>query len=176
MIATAQKEVISRAWAMPSPDTLSIPPIRRFVAGWMVGSMVSVDPFARDSKVAMYTNDINPKTSAFHHMEATAFLAMLVGQGVKADRIIFDPPYSPTQTKRSYESAGLVMTREAAQTARLKKACRDQFRLLAAPGCIVLSFGWNTVGMGDGWETLEVLIVDHGGDHNATLCLAQKLT
>lgn len=40
---------------------------------------------------------------------------------------------------------------------------------------IVLSFGWNTVGMGKtrGFEIIEILMVCHGGMHNDTICLAE---
>lgn len=43
---------------------------------------------------------------------------------------------------------------------------------------IVLSFGWNTVGMGKnrGFEIIEIMLVCHGGAHNDTICLAEKRT
>ena len=42
-------------------------------------------------------------------------------------------------------------------------------------GGIVLSFGWNTVGIGKtrGFELQEVLMVCHGSMHNDTLCLKE---
>lgn len=159
---------------MPNADTFEIQPIRDFVERHWDFACVSVDPFARNFRLATHTNDINGATAAEHHLQAPEFLWLLARRGVKAKRIIFDPPYSPTRVKRAYHDAGLEVGREDTQTARLKKACRDAFRALADDGCVVLSFGWNTVGMGPGWETLEVLIVDHGGDHNATLCMAQR--
>jgi hypothetical protein len=41
---------------------------------------------------------------------------------------------------------------------------------------IVLSFGWNTVGMGKkrGFEILEIMLVCHGGAHNDTICMAER--
>ena len=49
-------------------------------------------------------------------------------------------------------------------------------RQIASPQAVCLSFGWNTNGMGKkrGYEPIEIMIVDHGGSHNATLCLAEK--
>lgn len=168
--------MMARAWAMPSPDTLSIPPIADFARRWLQGRAVIVDPFARNSHWAtLYSNDINPKTSARFHMEARAFLAMLVERGVCAEAVIFDPPFSPTQIKRAYEDAGLSVSRDDTQSARVKAECRDLIRKITGPGSVVLSFGWNTCGMGKDWRTNEVLLVDHGGDHNATLCMAQTL-
>lgn len=167
---------MTRAWAMPNANTFAMPPVAEFVARWIAGKTCIVDPFARDNPTgAKWSNDINKATAAGCHMDARGFLDWLHNNGVKVDCIIFDPPYSPTQIKRAYESAGLEVGREDTQSARLKKECRDRFRLIAAPGCVILSFGWNTVGMGEGWTTREVLLVDHGGDHNATLCMAQTL-
>jgi hypothetical protein len=58
------------------------------------------------------------------------------------------------------------------QTAAMKRECRDLFRQLVRRGGKVLSFGWNTVGMGPGWNTAEIMLVCHGGDHNDTICMA----
>lgn len=43
-------------------------------------------------------------------------------------------------------------------------------------GGIVLSFGWNSIGMGNkrGYELLEGLLVCHGPGHNDTICIAEK--
>src|SRR3990172_1281379 len=95
----------SRKWAMPNPDTFSIPPIRAFVAGYLRG--IVVDPFARNCTLAQYTNDINPATSAKYHMQAVDFLKMLRADGVRADVVLFDPPYSPRQVTECYSAAGL---------------------------------------------------------------------
>jgi hypothetical protein len=41
---------------------------------------------------------------------------------------------------------------------------------------VVLSFGWNTSGMGKarGFEIEEILLVCHGSDHNDTICMAER--
>lgn len=133
-----------------------------------------MDPFARDSQRAtIYSNDLNPKTRARYHMHAWLFLWMLARDGVKADAVIFDPPFSPTQVKRAYDSIGLDPTRQDTQTARLKKVCRWLIRRISQPGTVCLSFGWNAQSMGSGWVLRDILIVNHGGDHNATICRAE---
>ena len=161
---------------MPSADTFSVPPMGDFVRRYMRGSEVSVDPFARNKRWATFTNDINPNTEAEFHLEARVFLAEMVNRGVKADLIIFDPPYSPRQVSEVYSEIGLTATMKDTQTANMKKECRQLMRKLSQPGTIVLSFGWNTVGMGPGWETIETMLVCHGGDHNDTICLAERMT
>ncbi len=146
-----------------------------FVRRYMRGSEVSVDPFARNKRWATFTNDINPNTEAEFHLEARVFLTEMVNRGVKADLIIFDPPYSPRQVSEVYSEIGLTATMKDTQTANMKKECRQLMRKLSQPGTIVLSFGWNTVGMGPGWETIETMLVCHGGDHNDTICLAERM-
>lgn len=162
-----------RVWAMPNKDTFSIPPIGALVRKYMCG--VSVDPFARNSRWATYTNDLNPETSAEHHMDAVGFLEMLAKQEVKADCILIDPPYSPRQVAECYSMAGLKVTQSDTQNAALYKRVREQARRLCKPGTVVLSFGWNSAGMGMGFEILELLLVAHGGAHNDTICLVERM-
>jgi len=92
---------------MPDADTFSIGPIGDFVRRYLAVSRVSVDPFARDKRWATHTNDLNPATKAEHHLDAEAFCVLLAGQGVKADLVLFDPPYSPRQISECYKSVGL---------------------------------------------------------------------
>lgn len=161
-----------RAWAMPSADTFDIPPIASFVNRYLSG--VSVDPFARNKRWATYTNDLNPETSAEWHMDAVEFLQMLADQKVAADCVLFDPPYSPRQIAECYAAAGLKASMADTQSARFKKQCRECIRKIVKPGGVVLSFGWNTVGVGPDFAPEEILIVCHGGDHNDTLCVAER--
>lgn len=160
---------------MPNADTFSVPPMGDMVQRYLRNSKVSVDPFARNKRWATHTNDINPSTAAEHHMEARDFLQLMVKNGVAADLIIFDPPYSPRQVAEVYSEIGLTATMKDTQTANMKKECRQLMRKLSTLGTVVLSFGWNTVGMGPGWETLETMLVCHGGDHNDTICLAERM-
>lgn len=165
-----------RVFAMPNADTFSIPPIGEFVQTFLARSSVSVDPFARNKTWFTHTNDLNPETSAQHHMDAEAFCLMLHGRQIVADLGIFDPPYSPRQISECYKSVGLKVGIEETQNARLYKRVRDALDLLMAPGAIVLSFGWNSAGMGEkrGYKQLAILLVAHGGAHNDTICLAEQ--
>lgn len=168
----------SRAWAMPSPNTFSIPPITEFILRWKpeASLCVSVDPFARDACWATYTNDLNPNTSALYHMEAEEFCAEMVKVGVSADCVLFDPPYSPRQISEVYESIGKKATTKDTQNARLYKCVRDGLDAILKPGGVALSFGWNSAGFGKerGYQIEEILFVAHGGAHNDTICVAER--
>ena len=166
---------ISRIWAMPNKDTFSIPPIRDFVKKYLSNSTSSVDPFARNNEFATVRNDLNPFTSATHHMEALEFLIMLNELGKSFDVGLFDPPYSPRQLSECYQQIGKKTTTQDTQS----KSWSDWKNALAPiinVNGYVLSFGWNTVGMGKnrGFEIEEILLVCHGGMHNDTICIAER--
>jgi hypothetical protein len=167
---------MSRAFGRANKDTFSCPPIKEFVQRYLVEAVISVDPFARNKPWFTYTNDLNPETSAQFHMDAEAFLFHLDDLAVRADLGIVDPPYSPRQISESYKGFGKTVTKEDTQNARLYKRVRDAMDNLIPVGGIVLSFGWNSNGMGKGrnYEIVEVLLVGHGSAHNDTICMAER--
>ena len=161
---------------MPSADTFDVNPIHDFVWKYLSKSKMSVDPFARNKRWATLTNDINPNTQAEYHLEADVFLSEMAQKAIKADLILFDPPYSPRQLKECYNSFGRKMQLEDGQTARLRKIWKTSMIPILAVDATVISFGWNTVGMGRsfGFEIIEIMLVCHGADHNDTICMAEK--
>ncbi len=166
----------ARVFAMPSHETFSIPPIAEFVGRYLERSKVSVDPFARNYRGATHRNDLDIATEAEHHMDAEAFLVMLHARGVRADTGIFDPPYSPRQIAECYSRVGRVVDQAATQSAGLYRRVKDALNDLVETGGVVLSFGWNSGGMGKnrGYLLEEVLLVNHGGAHNDTICIAER--
>ena len=164
--------IFNRVWEMPNSETFSVKAIGGFVQKYLHG--ISIDPFSRNKKIATYTNDLNPNTEAEYHMDAEDFLLMLEKRGVIANCILLDPPYSPRQISECYAAAGLKAGMKDTQNARLYSRVRNAARRLCAPGTFVLSFGWNSCGMGLSFHTEEILLVAHGGAHNDTICLAQR--
>ena len=166
----------SRHWAMPNSDTFSIIPIRNFVRKYLENSEISIDPFARNSQLCTYTNDLNPDTKAQYHMDALKFLNHLKKQEIRSDLIIFDPPYSPGQVKEVYNNIGRHFGIKDQQNTGRWFAEKNTVNELLKIGGIVLSFGWNSIGMGRkrGYEIIEIMLVCHGGAHNDTICLAER--
>lgn len=165
-----------RAFGRANKDTFSCSPIGHFVLDYREQSKVSVDPFARDKDWFTWTNDLNPETKAQYHLDAEEFLKKLHEDGVIADLGIIDPPYSPRQISESYKGIGKTVTKEDTQNARLYKRVRDAMDLIIPVGGIVLSFGWNSAGMGKSrnYEIIEILLVNHGAAHNDTICMAER--
>ena len=167
---------MSREWAMPSPDTFSIAPIAALLDRWLKGKNRIVDPFARNSLRAHFSNDLNPETAAEYHMEAVEYLDFLLGRGVKADAILIDPPYSPRQISECYKSVGRTVGIEETQNARLYKGVKDAAHRLAGQGTIVICCGWNSAGMDKSrYKKQEILLVAHGGAHNDTIVTVDLL-
>lgn len=168
--------LFSRCFAMPNAATFSVKPIGEFVQRYLGAASISVDPFARNRNWATYTNDINPSTSAQSHQDAEAFLDYLASKNINADLGLFDPPYSPRQIMEHYQAAGITVTQEDTQSARLFRRVRNAIDKIISPGGIVLSFGWQSVGMGNvrGYELIETMLVAHGGGHNDTICIAER--
>ena len=167
---------ITRAWAMPTPDTMNCQPIRAWVLHHMASASVSVDPFARNQRIATHTNDMNPDTAADYHMDAGEYCQMLERRKVVADVVLFDPPYSPRQVTECYQACGKTPTTGDTQNAALYRRIRDSLDAIVRPGGVVLSFGWNSVGMGKGrgYDLYDMLVVCHGGAHNDTICIAER--
>jgi hypothetical protein len=167
----------SRVWAMPNADTFSIPPIGDFVKRYLAESEVSVDPFARNFRLSTWTNDLNPDTKADHHCDAIQFLNFLHENEVKADLVVFDPPYSSRQISEVYQQIGSKCGKEETQNGKFYSDFRNAMMPILAPDAVVLSFGWNSVGMGRerGFAIEEIMLVCHGGAHNDTICLAERM-
>lgn len=167
---------MSRVWSMPNSETFKVQPIKDFVRRYLVKSKVSIDPFARNTMWTTHRNDINPDTEADHHLDAEEFCNLMASNGISADLALFDPPYSPRQLKECYNSFGRKMQMEDGQTARLRSIWKAALVKCLSPESMVLSFGWNSVGMGVelGFELEEILLVCHGADHNDTICLAER--
>lgn len=161
---------------MPNADTFDIEPIHNFVWKYLSESTVSIDPFARNKRWATYTNDLNPDTEAEFHADAEDFLGTLANRGVRADLVLFDPPYSPRQISECYAQIGKTTTGQDTQNAALYARVRKAMVPVLEDGSVVLSFGWNSCGMGIPFEILEILLVAHGGGHNDTICVAEKKT
>lgn len=174
---TLTQPKFSRAWAMPSCDTFDVPAIRTFVERYCDGAEIIIDPFARNCGIGTLTNDINPDTKAKHHMDARDFLHMLFEQGIRADVVLYDPPYSARQISECYSAFGRESTMQDTQGVAVWTHVRDAIPQVLKPGGIVLSFGWSSAGVGvtRGFDIEEIMLVAHGGAHNDTICVAERL-
>jgi len=156
---------IMRQWAMPNSETFSIKPIKELLKQEIAGG-IWLDPFARNSKIATITNDLNTACDTNYHMEAIDFLKQFSDN--YADGVLFDPPYSMRQVMECYQGIGI-----AAYNTKMDfySKPKDEIARVCKRGGKVISFGWNSMGMSKsrGFEAVKILLIPHGGAKNDTI-------
>jgi len=164
---------INRVWAMPNKWTFKIKPIAELLARYVGDGRGWIDPFAGMTSPAEFTNDLNPDAKAIYHLDALEFLKSLkdIYNGC-----LFDPPYSPRQVKECYDSIGKHMEQDDALLGYKRGQYKAVLSPLIKPNGIVITCGWNTVGMGKslGFEIIEILLICHGSDHNDTIVTVER--
>jgi hypothetical protein len=164
---------IERTWAMPNKWTFRILPIEQLLRMEMNGGLW-IDPFCGKSKIAQINNDINPNMPADFHLAATEFLKRFNDESV--DGVLYDPPYSGEQIKRSYENAGLETLNKGNITqSSFWSRPKDQIARILKPGGKVISFGWNSSGLGKtrGFTKNRILLICHGSAHPDTIVVVE---
>lgn len=173
-----RKVCFERVWAMPNKNTFEIKPIREFISSHLYdvtherisneaeGKMEIVDPFCGESKIGTLRNDMRQTG-----IDSAIWLLQI--QDNFADVVLLDPPYSPRQKKECYDDVGAHLSDT---TSGYWATVRDHIQRITKPNGRVLSFGWNSVGIGKerGFKIIDGLIVCHGGSHNDTICIAER--
>jgi len=163
---------MTRVWAMPSPKTFSIAPIRELIERYLDGGSW-IDPFCRESifkNRCTFTNDINPKFAGTHNQDALDFLKALPPTSV--DGVLFDPPFSPRQVKEAYQGFGPCDTTRRFYSTRKREAAR-----VLKLGGVAIVCGWNSLGLGikNGMELEELLLVNHGDQNDTIVTVGRKV-
>ena len=157
---------------MASAWTFSIPPIRDLVAKYVGDGKGWADPFAGRSRLAEFTNDMNPAQNTTHHLEAVEF-AKVLRSGLSG--VLFDPPYSMRQISEHYREYGKKAT--ALDTSyNFYRRVMDVLAPKVKAGGIAISCGWNSnaFGMKCGFDIIEILVVAHGCHHNDTIVTVER--
>lgn len=164
--------IFNRVWEMPNSNTFDIKCINSLIHKYHVDGMVSIDPFANKNRIASITNDLDPDMGTDYCMDAIDFLKLFDDSSI--DMVLYDPPYSPRQVSECYKKLGKTVNMQTTQASfwgNLKK----EIARIVKPNGIVISFAWNTNGIGKtkGFKIIEILDVAHGGSHNDTLCTVE---
>ena len=144
--------------------------IRQLLGRYEVGAGWA-DPFAGENSPAEITNDIEGRGNV-HSMDALEFLKSLENQSVIG--VLFDPPYSVEQCLRRYTPKQGGTAGRAEYWAK----CKNEIQRICKPGGYVISFCWDSVGMGKkrGFEIVEIMLVCHGACHNDTIVTVDALS
>lgn len=160
--------IIERKYGYPNKNTFSIKPIAELLKDEMTDG-IWIDPFANNCKLATITNDLNPEFDTNYHLDALDFLKMFDDNSI--DGVLYDPPYSTRQISECYKSVGMPVNNETTQSTFWSRHKKEISRIVK-PNGKVISFGWNSGGIGksNGFEVVRILLVYHGGPHNDTIC------
>lgn len=166
--------LIDRVWAMPNKNTFSIRPIAQLIQEEMTDGLW-IDPFANTNKLAAITNDLNPDFDTDYHLDALDFLKMFDDASV--DGVLYDPPYSSRQVAECYHGLGYNVTMETTQGSFWGNQRKELSRIVKVGGKVI-SFGWNSGGIGAkyGFTITRIRLVPHGGVHNDTICTVEIKT
>src|SRR5687768_12470084 len=164
--------IMNRVWEMPNKNTFELNSVSELIKKYHKPCGISIDPFANKNKIADVTNDIDPQYGTTYNLDAIEFLKGIEQNSV--DFILFDPPYSPRQVSESYKKLGLSVNMETTQSS-FWSSLKKEISRISKLGCICISFGWNTSGIGlkNGFKIIEILVICHGGAHNDTLCTVE---
>lgn len=143
---------LDRDWKMPNHKTFQIKPIKQLLAEELGKDFV--DPFPHP----MYE-------------DAMDFLSGFADNSV--EKLAFDPPYSQRQLREMYDGAGLSLD---VMNNSYWRVLRDEISRIVKVGGTVVSFGWNSAGIGKkrGFKITRILLVAHGSQHNDTICTVEK--
>ena len=141
--------IIKRVWAMPNHRTFEIKPIKEFIKENVGSDYIDPFPYPFKEDAITYLKKIktNSKLS-----------------------LVFDPPYSQRQLKEMYHSNGLSLDHPMNNSYWYN--CKKEITRIIKPNGKVISFGWNSGGIGkkNGFEIEKILLVNHGSQHNDTIC------
>ncbi len=165
--------IFNRVWSMPNSNTFDIKCIKELIYKYHRSESYSIDPFANKNKIASVTNDLDPDMGTNYCMDALDFFKIFSDGTV--DFVLYDPPYSPRQVSECYKKLGKTVNFQTTQSSFWGNLKKEIARVTKSGG-IVVSFGWNSNGIGKtkGFEIIEILLVAHGGSHNDTICVVER--
>lgn len=168
--------IINRQFAMPNKNTFLIKPIQELILKYIDKNKIWIDPFCNDSffkNYCKYTNDLNPNYDTTHHLDSLKFLKIFDKDSI--DGILFDPPYTLTQVKQCYQGVGIekLSKEKATLFPTLEKDTIS--KIIKSNGfCICFGYDSNGIGINRGFKLLEILLINHGGRHNDTICTVEQ--
>lgn len=174
--------IITREWSMPNSRTFKIKPIKNIIERYqeeLVSNSLVLDPFSNHNividreRLNLITNDIDPQYDTDYSLDALDFLKMFSDESV--DLVLYDPPYSPRQVSEVYKKLDMSVNMQTTQASYWGNQKKEISRIVKKGG-YVLTFGWNSGGIGKtkGFEIVEILMVAHGGWHNDTIVTVEK--
>jgi len=86
--------------------------------------------------------------------------------------LVFDPPYSQRQLKEMYHNIGFSYDMNNSYWAK----CKDEIKRITQIHSKVISFGWNSNGIGKKRDFMikKIWLIAHGSSHNDTIITLEE--
>lgn len=164
---------------MPNSKTFRIVAFRDLIKRYAKHDMTILDPFANECSIKNHlsckviSNDLDPQYQNDYNLEALDFFKLFDNNSV--DMVLFDPPYTPRQVKEVYTELDRTVTMQDTQATYWVNFKKEISRVLKVNG-ICISFGWNSngIGLNNGMEIIEILLVAHGANKNDTIATVER--
>jgi hypothetical protein len=139
--------IIERYWAMPSHQTFTIKPFKELIEKELGSEYIDPFPYPFKQDAIEYLKTIEDNSKNY---------------------LVFDPPYSQRQLREMYDNNGLSLDNPMNNSYWAN--CRKEISRIIKKNGKVISFGWNSNGIGKkyGFEITKVVLVAHGSQHNDT--------
>ena len=137
---------IQRIWSMPNHETFKIPCVKKILKDELDNEFL--DPFP-------------------YPFETDALELLKKTKSDSVEKIVFDPPYSQRQLKEMYDGIGFSYDMNNSYWSN----CKDEITRIMKRNGKVLSFAWNSNGIGKtrGFEIKKIWLIAHGSSHNDTI-------
>ena len=147
--------IINRFWSMPNHQTFKIPCIKQILKDELNNEYLDLFPLSQ---------------SMFLKIDALQLLKKL--KSSSENNIVFDPPYSQRQLKEMYQNIGFSYDMNNSYWSN----CKDEIARITRKTSKVLSFGWNSNGIGKnrGFEIKKIWLIAHGSSHNDTIITLEE--
>tara|TARA_R110002012_G_scaffold210120_1_gene380735 strand:- start:45 stop:509 length:465 start_codon:yes stop_codon:yes gene_type:complete len=144
--------LFERHWCMPSHKTFSIKPFSELIDKEIGNNYIDPFPYPYKQDAIQYLKTI---------------------KDLSINNLVFDPPYSQRQLKEMYSSNGLAFNHPMNNS--YWSNCRKEISRIIKPGGKVISFGWNTNGIGKkyNFQIKKIVFVAHGSQHNDTIATVE---
>ena len=144
--------IIERHWAMPSHQTFTIKPFKELIEKELGSEYIDPFPYPFKQDAIEYLKTIEDSSKNY---------------------LVFDPPYSQRQLREMYDNNGLSLGNPMNNS--YWGNCRKEISRIIKKNGKVISFGWNSNGIGKkyGFEIVKVVLVAHGSQHNDTIATVE---
>ena len=141
-----------RFWCMPSHKTFSIKPIKKLIEKEIGTEFIDPFPFPYKDDAIEYLKKIPTNSEKY---------------------CVFDPPYSQRQLKEMYSNNGLSLNHPMNNSYWAN--CKKEISRIIRKNGKVISFGWNSNGIGKkyGFDIKKIVLIAHGSQHNDTIATVE---